>query len=193
MMHSACFVQMDGGLCVDLLAPDLSGVPIGAFAVSLSRLPRFLGRTRGLQPYSVAQHSLLVAEIVTAWDGSQWEVAAALLHDAHKALMGDVPTPVKRALGAPLELLEQRLQRAVFARFGLGAALTQSDLVREADATALAIERRDLLAPSAWPWPRSHGGDRPAPAGAQVTADMPAALAEARWLLACWNCPAVRA
>lgn len=191
--RSAAFVQVGSGICVDLLAPNLRDVRLGDLALSLSRLPRFLGHTRGIYPYSVAQHALLVADIVRAWDGSAWEIAAALLHDAHEAFTGDIPTPVKIALGAPAELLETRLQNAVFTRFGLGVALAQSDLVAQADATALAMERRDLLAESAWPWPRRLGGDRAPPEGATLEEPMPAALAEAMWLSACHRCAAVRA
>lgn len=185
--HSAAFVQLSDGRCVDLLAPDLAGISPSALSVSLARIPRFNGHTLGTYPYSVAQHSVLVAEMVHAWGGTAHQVAAALLHDAHEALMGDIATPVKRALGRVVDELEARLQAAVFTRFGLDPALAHCDLLRTADGVALATERRDLLAPSAWPWP---GGGYVA-ADVRVEPISPT-RAEILWIARLNSCRAVR-
>lgn len=151
--HSACFVQVYSGACVDLLAPDLSGVTLTDLATSLSRLPRFLGNTRGPYAYSVAQHSVLVMQLLEDQGLPSTLLRAALLHDAHEALMGDIPTPVKRAIGPAVQAVEGRLQAAVLRRFGLAETLAHHPLITEADRVALHSERRDLLAISEWPWP----------------------------------------
>ena len=60
-----------------------------AMAEQLAKIARFNGATAGA-PYSVAQHSLLVADLVPP------DVAPyALLHDFHEALFGDLITPAQ--------------------------------------------------------------------------------------------------
>lgn len=177
--HSVCFVQMQSGACVDLLAPDLTHVTLTDLATSLSRLARFLGNTRGGPAYSVAQHSLLVMHILEDQGQPSSLLRAALLHDAHEALMGDIPTPVKRAAGPALAALEGRLQAAMFRRFGLIESLAHHPLISWADRVALHSERRDLLAPSQWPWP---GEDEAPPLWPTRIEPVPAAQAHGMWI-----------
>lgn len=179
--HSAAFVQLHSGACVDLMAPDFGPVSLTDLATSLSRLPRFIGATRGPRIYSVAQHSILVMEILHRRMHSTPILRGALLHDAHEAAMGDIPTPVKIALGrANVQELEARLQSAIAARFGVPIGAIQHWAVRQADQIALLTERRDLLAPSAWPWP-----ELPEEAlEDEIIQPWPESLAHVRWLAA---------
>lgn len=62
-------------------------------AHSLAHLCRYTGHTRMF--YSVAQHSLLVAEKIPGGSGLK---LAALLHDAAEAYIGDVSSPLKQWL-----------------------------------------------------------------------------------------------
>lgn len=146
-------LQLRSGAAVDLAAlePDLTDVPLEDFAHSLSRLPRFLGHTRGSIPYSVAQHSCLVMALLDDAATRPLE-QAAILHDAHEALMGDIPTPLKAALGGEMTAIELRLQRAVFRRFHVSVNLIGHYAVEWADRQALATERATLLGPCALPW-----------------------------------------
>lgn len=85
---------------------------IDACATSLSRISRFNGNA--LAFVSVAQHSVLVAAIaVGARPVDQSLARLALYHDAHEAITGDVPTPVKRAIGAPWFDFEHRIEGAL--------------------------------------------------------------------------------
>lgn len=177
--HSACFVQTQSGACVDLLAPDMTRVSLTDLATSLSRLPRFLGITKAGTPYSVAQHSLLVMQILEDQGQPSSLLRAALLHDAHEAFTGDIPTPVKKALGGPMVALEGRLQAAMFRRFGLLESLAHHPLITWADRVALHSERRDLLAPSQWPWP---GENEALPLWPTRIEPVPAAQAFGQWL-----------
>lgn len=177
--HSACFVQTQSGACVDLLAPDLTDVTLTDLATSLSRLARFLGNTKPGNPYSVAQHSLLVMQILEDQGQPSSLLRAALLHDAHEALMGDIPTPVKRAAGPALAALEARLQVAMFRRFGLAETLAHHPLITWADRVALHSERRDMLAPSQWPWPNE---DQAPPLWPTRIEPVPASQAFGMWL-----------
>jgi hypothetical protein len=132
------------GRLIDVLAPDPAQITIGDIAHALARLCRFGGHTREF--YSVAQHSVLVSHLALADDAR-----FALLHDASEAYLVDVPRPIKTtsALGGYLDV-EERLQRAIYDRFGLAGAVPLS--VAIADDWALAAEFRDLLP--------AHPGDR---------------------------------
>lgn len=154
--RSLAVVQLHSGYCVDIIAPDLTGLTLTDIATGLSRLPRFVGATHGSTPYTVAQHCCLVADILTERHHTHAMQKAGLLHDAHEALMGDIITPVKIALGRHVvHELERRLQVALSARFGLGPLIWCQPPVQQADADALATERRDLMARPAWPWPET--------------------------------------
>lgn len=173
---STAFVQLRSGACVDLLAPDLSAVTLEDIATALSRIARFNGHTRGDQPYSVAQHSLHVAQAVEAWGYTAPVQLAALFHDAAEAVLGDTITPVKRLLGPAFVALESRVEDAVRSRFRLPLRINVHP-IPAADAALLATERRDLLATPAWDW----GADLPPPLDIRITAE-PASVAYSRWL-----------
>lgn len=156
--HSTAFVQLHSGFCLDLMAPDLSGLTLTDLATGLSRIPRFTGATLGEHPYSVAQHSWLVATIMGERQHTRTLQAAGLLHDAHEALMGDITSPVKAALGGHVvQELEARLQAALARRFGLGPMIFAEWPIKHADLDALETERRDIMATPAWPWPEAQG------------------------------------
>lgn len=126
----------------DLL--DGHAVPnITVIAHSLSLINRYTGHT--LRPYSVAEHSLLVCDIVAAAGLDCHAQMLALLHDAHECLCGDVTAPVKRALGMRWRELESTLSVAVLNAFGLRDAYrTHHRAVHHADMRALATERAHL-------------------------------------------------
>lgn len=113
-------------------------------AHALSLICRFGGHTE--VHYSVAQHSLLVARILEDQGAPVEAQLAGLLHDAHEAYIGDIPTPIKSALGAAWHDLEADVAAAV--RRALDVALAfhdWEDLIKYADRVALATERRDLM------------------------------------------------
>ena len=118
-------------------------VCITDIAHALSLICRFGGHTT--EHYSVAQHSLLVARILSVMDASPAVQVAGLMHDAHEAYIGDIPTPIKDALGLCWHELELQAADAGQAAFGL-TGITQSNraLIKHADLVALATERRDL-------------------------------------------------
>lgn len=178
--HSTAFVQLHSGACVDLLAPDFGPVSLTDIATSLSRLARFNGATRGAQPYSVAQHSILVMQILEQRRHNTAMLRAGLLHDAHEAVLGDIATPVKAALGRDaVREVEARLQTALALRFGLPPLIFASNwALHQADQVALATERRDLLNPSAWPWPTMEEEALPD----TILQPWPASRAHVEWL-----------
>jgi hypothetical protein len=148
--------------------PDPASVDIETIARALSRIPRFCGHTLGERAYSVAQHSCEVAALMPK------PIAIhGLLHDAHEAFIGDIPTPMKRELGGIHEMT-LRFDRAIYR--GLGLELPDADteaLIGFADVACLNAEIEQLMPPLAgfdwqpYPTPYKVGKElRPKPAHA---------------------------
>lgn len=137
-------------------AAMLGSMPtIEVIAHSLAQINRFTGHA--VRPYSVAEHSLLVCDIVAGMGLGVAAQRAALMHDAHECLCGDVASPIKWELGTAWLSLENPLALMMRKHYGLQATYTgYRDAIKHADLTALATERRDLtrydLAINA-PWP----------------------------------------
>jgi 5'-deoxynucleotidase YfbR-like HD superfamily hydrolase len=133
---------MLSGRRLDLLDPSPVDVEIEDIAHGLAFVARWNGQTRGDWPYSVAEHSLLVEQILArARPGATArERLTALLHDAPEYVIGDMISPVKAAVGPGYGALDARLQAAVHIRFGLPA--------RTPARLKAAIKRADRV--SAW-------------------------------------------
>ena len=116
---------------------------------ALSLTCRFAGHCHEF--YSVAQHSVLVAQHVPH-DDFMW----AMLHDASEAYLADVARPVKKSPEMEgYRLIESRLMRCIAERFDLPWPMPCS--VKVADLRALATERRDLMPRSSQKWPCLEG------------------------------------
>lgn len=122
------------GFSIDFLATRNDQITIRSIARGLANTCRFAGQVREF--YSVAQHSVLVSNLVPDYCAMQ-----ALLHDAPEAFCHDVTTPLKRLL-PDYQQIEARLWRCIAERFGIPERLFKQ--VKEADAIALAIEDRDI-------------------------------------------------
>jgi 5'-deoxynucleotidase YfbR-like HD superfamily hydrolase len=113
--------RMLSGRRLDILNPSPLDVEIEDIAHGLARVARWNGQTRGGVIFSVAQHSVLVAEILGLLDPSapaRWRLFA-LLHDAPEYVIGDMISPFKAALGEVYREFEARLERAILLRFSL--------------------------------------------------------------------------
>lgn len=137
-------------------AAMLGSMPtIGVIAHSLAQINRFTGHA--VRPYSVAEHSVLACDIVAGMGLGPAAQRAALMHDAHECLCGDVASPIKWALGTAWLSLENPLALLMRKHYGMQATYTgYRDAIKAADLQALATERRDLTrfdpATNA-PWP----------------------------------------
>jgi len=168
MSASDCWTQAHSGIDIDLLNPDPSKIRLDDIARCLSRIPRFLGATIGDYPWNVAQHSILVESLMPSHSSPE-DRLAALLHDAHEAYVGDLPSPVKWAMdeiysaqnkdpyvGTPPSFffreITQRLDRAIYKTFGIAPDIRVLSIVNKADLTALAVERALLMAPCEREW-----------------------------------------
>ena len=122
-------------------SPRVEDVHIEDIAHALSMLCRFGGHTRVF--YSVAQHSVLVAQALMVEGFSALESLAGLLHDAGEAYLGDVVWPVKHT-GAMRGYrdLEARTEAVIAEAFGVPYPLPV--IVKHFDLALLVTEKRDL-------------------------------------------------
>jgi 5'-deoxynucleotidase YfbR-like HD superfamily hydrolase len=162
---SNTWMQTISGKVVDFDDIRPEAFEIWDIAHALSRINRFLGHTH--EPYTVAEHSVRVAELVLSWHPGNHELALrALLHDAAEAYVGDTTSPVKafiRRQTYALDVLEARLERAILERFGLRhlrseppLALTEAEgiaeIIKKADLVVLSTEHRDHVPPGERDW-----------------------------------------
>jgi len=107
--------RMLSGRRLDLLDPSPLDVEITDIAHGLARVARWNGQTKGDHAFSVAQHSLLVEEIVVALlpDAGRSERLHALLHDAAEYVIGDMISPFKAVMGGNYRDVENRLEAAI--------------------------------------------------------------------------------
>jgi hypothetical protein len=152
--------------------PDPSQLDPADIARALANQCRFGGHCRAF--YSVAQHSVIVSELVEARGGDVEDVFAALMHDATEAYLGDMPHPLKHRspLGAAFKAAEDKLEQAIRDRF---AIKPEVPLIKPADRALLATERRAFSAEE-WHWPELEGVE---PLELELTAWPPDAAAEA--------------
>ena len=136
--------RMLSGRRLDLLSPSPDDIEIEDIAHGLARVARWNGQTIGPHAFSVAQHSLLVADIAEALnpDFSTPFRRAALLHDAPEYVIGDLISPFKAALGLDYKAFEMRLLAAIHVRFAIPQALpvNVTQAIKDADRIAAFYE-----------------------------------------------------
>ena len=120
------FLQTVSGRRVNPFDPDPSQLDVEDIARALANVCRFGGHCRAF--YSVAQHSVIVSELVEQRGGDAEDVFAALMHDASEAYLGDMPHPIKHRseLGAAFKAAEVQLEQVIRERFGIKADVRRS-------------------------------------------------------------------
>lgn len=139
---------MLSGRRLDLLDPSPMDIEIEDIAHGLARVARWNGQTVGEHAFSVAQHSLVVEEIMAHVQPGiepRWRLAG-LLHDAAEYVIGDMISPFKTALGIDYRLFEDRLESAIHVRFGLPAKAPAAvkTLIKQADRACAFFEATQL-------------------------------------------------
>jgi hypothetical protein len=126
-------------------------VDINDIAHQLAMINRFHGATS--RPYSVAEHSLLVAHIALLDGATHLVQLGALLHDAHEIYTNDLASPAKWAVNIAGRYgaahawrnFEGDHSTTVRDHFGLLTTFSQhGEAIKRYDLIALATERRDL-------------------------------------------------
>lgn len=122
------------GKQLNLLAPQSTQIDIEDIAHGLAYQCCFNGQTRHF--YSVAQHSMLVAQLVPPQ-----QRLAALLHDGAAAYLGEMIRPLRRLM-LEFQLIEKKIMAAISEKFGVSGFDAPS--LQRAHSIALATEQRDL-------------------------------------------------
>ncbi len=140
--------RMLSGRRLDLLDPSPMDIEIADIAQGLARVARWNGQTVGEHAFSVAQHSLVVEEILCHLKPGiepRWRLAA-LLHDAPEYVIGDMISPFKAALGVSYRAFEDRLETAIHLRFGLPPKMPApiKTLIKQADRMCAYFEAIEL-------------------------------------------------
>lgn len=129
------------------LDPRAEEVDIRDIAHALSNVCRYAGHTTEF--YSVAQHSVLVADLLAGVDGvlnmqDRATVLTGLLHDGAEAYIGDMTRPLKRCapMGSMFCAIEETIYSVIAQKFGARDPLPV--IVKHADDVLLVTEVRDL-------------------------------------------------
>jgi uncharacterized protein len=178
--------RMLSGRRLDLLDPSPLDVEIEDIAHGLARVARWNGQTLGDHPFSVAQHSLVVLDILQhAFPGLDRDAKLyALLHDAPEYVIGDMISPFKTALGLDYRAFEDRLAAAIHIRFQLPPQLPAAlkARIKKADIMCAWMEAIQL---AGFDEATANQFFKPPPPAARTTlTPMPAAEAQAKFLRA---------
>jgi len=126
----------------DITNLQVSDVKVWDWAWGLQHQGRFSGSTPVM--WSVLSHLGLTYELLmrdTKGNASIVDQIAILLHDASEGYCIDVPRPIKRLPEAAFFVeIEERIQRTIFARFGLDWDSIDWELVNRYDYQALHVE-----------------------------------------------------
>jgi len=121
--------------------PIIDDIDIHDIAHSLSNQCRYAGHTAVF--YSVAEHSVHIAQELNTAGYDKNTVAWGLLHDATEAYCTDVPRPIKKYL-PDFIAIEEKLHEAISVRFGLS---------REIPAIVTSYDNRILANEMSFFWP----------------------------------------
>ena len=119
-----------------ILNPAPEEICVEDIAHALSLLCRYTGHT--CEHYSVAQHSILVSEMVKNLNDQKW----ALFHDASEAYLGDVSGPLKCCLPQYMEI-ESAVMETISRKFGL--CLSMPKTVKAIDKVIQEVEMASFL------------------------------------------------
>jgi hypothetical protein len=147
--------RLSSGKYVDIgdLQPD--DVSIEDVNTSLNNIYRFTGHHKDRKPLTVAQHSLLCYQLAEIIEPDDFTLHLAVLtHDFAECIIGDVATPVKKAMGQGWRDFAMPIERIFEEKFfGEIVDVELHERVKLYDLMALDIERRIM-------WESQYGKDK---------------------------------
>lgn len=145
-MQTEAWKRMSSGRYVDLNNLSVDDIDLYDIEVSLNNTRRFNGHAGDRDPLTVAQHSLLcvwIAQALYPDDPKLWKSVFA--HDFAEAYIGDVATPVKKALGVAFYSWAVPIEATVnLATLGYLPIGVEQDMIKLCDRLSLDIERRAM-------------------------------------------------
>lgn len=99
-------------------------VGIDFIAMSLAKQPRYNGHTGDMSRknhghYSIAQHSVKMAEASLFVYGDPILAMQCLLHDAGECYTGDITNPLKVLIKDKISPIEDKIDEVIFKKFGI--------------------------------------------------------------------------
>lgn len=149
-MGKCSWMQTFQGYAVTIPDIEVETISIRDIARSLSQQCRYQGHT--LFHYSVAQHSLYVADYVQKIAPAH--TLEALMHDAAEAYIGDIPRPIKD-ICPEIRNFEANVEKVIAKKFGFSWPYSYllGCVIKYADLALLATESIQVMRtphPKAW-------------------------------------------
>lgn len=144
------WIETVSGVQFTFLRPRPELIVFDDIAYPLAKTCRYNGHTKRDSFYSVAEHSVLIAQ--AAYDAGhtdKQELMTALLHDAAEPYLADVARPVKAHLQG-YKVMEANIEWAIACKFNLIHPLP--DWLKELDTRILVDERSYLMSETGNPW-----------------------------------------
>ena len=147
-MERGFFVETVSGHIVYPLFATPGDISVEDIAHHLSQINRYNGATR--YPYSVAQHSVLMANYALRSGYDPRYVLAVLMHDAAEAYLQDLITPIKRrCINSTYETCTQTIDKAIRGFlvdcFGMVLPADADAIIHSLDTRILLTERATLM------------------------------------------------
>lgn len=131
------------GIAIDPLDATVDQIAIEDIAHATANICRYTGHVREF--YSVAEHSVRVAELLEERGFDTESQFNGLMHDASEAYLGDVARPIKDTsdVGTLYKGAEDILMTLIAKKYGLTWPLSEE--IGWADYVLLRTEQRDLM------------------------------------------------
>jgi 5'-deoxynucleotidase YfbR-like HD superfamily hydrolase len=142
-------IRIDKNTLLNFTSPDIEHICVTDIARVLAKNPRYNGHGVGFKIISIAEHSVNVYLMVKKWlrragipkHMLRQYYLSALFHDAHEYIIGDIPTPVKNAIGRDaIRSSVASLDAAFGEKFEFDATFMHGSSVKTADAEMLIAE-----------------------------------------------------
>lgn len=140
MEQSEDWMQTWSGIQFSILHPTEDMINIEDIAHSLSNICRYNGHCNRF--YSVAEHSILLAEYAFSLEKNPQMALETLLHDATEAYYCDLPRPFKYNLPLYREF-EIKLEKIISTKFGISYPMPY--WLKELDTRMLKTEKDQLM------------------------------------------------
>jgi hypothetical protein len=148
--------RLASGKYVDLNNLTEGDLDIHDVETSLNYIIRFDGHWKDQEPLSVAQHSYLCLLLAQEYMPNNYELhLKTFCHDFAETYIGDVGSPVKRAIGEAWSLFADPIEELVENYFVGPTSIELEELVKIIDYSSMDIERRCMwssqLGKDKWP------------------------------------------
>lgn len=151
--HHRGAIETFTGDAFDIFHPTVQAVHLIDIAHALGMICRYNGHCT--ERYSVAEHSVHVANYLACTGWSNRVCLLGLLHDAAEAYIGDLCRPIKTMPELrPYRVVEEACQRVILEKFGLEETAEDAYRIKFADNVLTRAEAFELMSTKgeAWNW-----------------------------------------